>query len=410
MTIGSVGRVLRMAVAILLGVQAVRQPAVARAEATSWSVPIQIPDTPADSWFPDLAVDSRGLVHIVWCETESGTKGERVLYTTWDGATWGKPNDVIWPSQRIHRNALAIDPADNLLLVFRDERVGGTDVYFASAPAANAWSAAAWSEPQRLSAYRGSYATDIGVDERGSFHVLFDDTGARTGTVCPGGCADIYYRNSDSQGKTWSAPQNLSQSVLGCSREQLEIEATGVLHAAWDEGWDRLSGAGSPLYSVYRGSPDGGVSWSAPVTVTYPTTGTVQLAPGADGKGGVMLVWCNTAHDEIFHQWSNDYGRHWSAPEPIPGILARPWTIPFDLYDMATDSAGVIHLLAVGRLSPERDAPLALYCLAWDFRNTPDSTSATAIDSMPHGLYVTTCGNTLTIRSGIAAPCLPHPE
>ena len=55
-----------------------------------------------------------------------------------------------------------------------------------------------------------------------------------------------------------------------------------------------------------------------------------------------------------------------SRPEPIPGIFARVWSDPYDGYHMATDAAGHIHLLAVGRLSIENDTSLGVYHLVWD--------------------------------------------
>jgi hypothetical protein len=81
-----------------------------------------------------------------------------------------------------------------------------------------------------------------------------------------------------------------------------------------------------------------------------------------------MLVWRTSSpeYPGIYYTWSTNHGGSWSEPRSIPNILARPWESSFDLYDMATDSAGHIHLLVVGRESHETDALIGVYSLVWD--------------------------------------------
>jgi len=207
---------------------------------------------------------------------------------------------------------------------------------------------------------------DIDVDARGTIHLLFDDWGYDAEDDRVGGFADLHYRRSTDQGRSWSQAVNLSQSAHGSSRGQLKIDPAGGLHATWDEGWDRLSGLGDADYSIYRHSEDGGLTWSQPLTVAAPTTGTAQLVSGADGLGGVLLLWRLVDGPEIYYQWTEDGGGRWSRPASLQGVYARDWGIPFDMYEMATDSAGHIHALVVGRSEPVFGATLQLYHLVWD--------------------------------------------
>jgi hypothetical protein len=152
----------------------------------------------------------------------------------------------------------------------------------------------------------------------------------------------------------------------------------------WDEGWDRLTGEGDPMHGIYTFSADGGETWSPTTVITYPEATVAQLTVGSNGAGGVMLVWRATSRDEIFYQWSTDAGRFWGEPSAIPLIFARPWATPFDMYDMATDSAGQIHLLVVGREILERGAPLGVYHLVWDGENWSEPTRVFAdLESFP---------------------------
>jgi len=337
------------------------------AQTESWTKPVNISNTPNGSWFPDLAVDSLGNVHVVWCETtslEGGGMKEQVYYSMWDGRTWSTPNDIVPPSADIIRNAIATDAFDNLNLLFGGSVYRNLSIYHTQASPESGWLATSWSEPRLVSINGNSYMADIAVDSKGVIHVIFDDRGEPLSEARPG-YADIFYRRSSDGGKTWSYPVNLSRSPTGSSRAQMEIDSNDNIHVVWDEGWDRLSGQGAPVFSTYTSSSDGGESWSSLTSFSYPEGTNAQLAVGIDGQGGVVVVWRATSRPEIFYAWSSDNGASWSPPMVIPGIFARPWTVPFDMYDMATDSGGHIHLVVAGRLSLEEDR-LGVYHLEWD--------------------------------------------
>ena len=337
------------------------------AQGSGWTEPVKISHPPNNSWFPDLAVDSLGNIHVIWCETTSlevGGEEEQVYYSVRSKGTWSVPSDIVPTSPYINRSAIAVDSNDVLHLAFRYHPIGGSMIFHKSAPANRAWSARSWSSPYMVSINGNSYMSDLAIDSKGVLHLVFDDGGDAKSKICPG-CADIFYRRSSDGGKTWSYPVNLSRSPTGSSRVQMEIDSSDVIHVVWDEGWDRLSGKGEPIFSTYTSSLDGGESWSSPTSFSYPEGTNAQLSVGSDGQGGVVAVWRATSRPEIFYAWSSDNGASWSPPMVIPDIFARPWTNPFDMYDMATDSAGHIHLVVVGRLSLEEDR-VGVYHLEWD--------------------------------------------
>jgi hypothetical protein len=337
------------------------------AQTGSWAEPVNISQTANASWFPDLVVDSTGNVHVIWCETthlEGGGEKEQVYYSMWDGQIWSVPHDIVPPSPDIIRNAIAVDSSNVLHMVFRYSISGGLETFHKSAPADQAWSARSWSAPHLVSVKSSSYISDLAIDSQGVFHLVFDDGGDEESEICPG-CADIFYRRSSDGGRTWSYPVNLSRSPTGSGRVQIEIDSNDIIHVVWDEGWDRLSGQGEPIFSTYISSLDGGESWSSPTSFSYPEGTNAQLAVGSDGQGGVVVAWRATSRPEIYYAWSSDNGASWSPPTVIPNIFAAPWTSPFDVYDMATDSGGHIHLMVVGRPSPEEDR-LGVYHLEWD--------------------------------------------
>ena len=343
--------------------------ALALAQEPQWSEPLAISNPGDWSWFPDLAVSVDGVVHAVWCWTrpaaEKGQLEEQVMYTRRQGDAWDEPNDIVPLSKDIVRNGLAADQAGNLHMVFGGSVYDTLALYYQRARADKAWSASAWSPPHRLN--QGlSYIGDIAVDSHGVVHIVYDDTIYLGEGELPR--ADIYYRRSADGGATWSAPINLYPTPLtGSARPSIEIDSSDTIHVAWDEGWDRLSGTmADSFYSVYVSSADGGQTWTEPNLINYPDTSVADLTVGSDDKGGVMLVWRSMAQDQIFYQWSADGGRTWGEVSVIPQIFARSWSIPFDMYDMTTDSNGTIHLFMAGRESKDKQVLGGMYHLAWD--------------------------------------------
>jgi hypothetical protein len=342
-----------------------------------WDPAQRIPSPEAtSSWFPDLAVDQHGCVHVVWCETDhdamkrARTPGvpkafEQLYYSVWDGSTWSSATAISLPQEPIVRNALTADQDDTLHLLLNFSPGPGYDLYYRQAPAAQGLSAGMWRAPDVMNTHWNTYMSDIAAFQH-TLHIVYDDFGDREGD-CKG-CADIFYRRSTDSGRSWAAPLNLRPSESGSSRPQLEVDDSGAVHVTWDEGWDRLSGYGTPQYGVYASSLDGGQTWREPVLVAEPHLTNAQLSAGSTGRGGVMLVWRTTSKEApgMYYLWSLDWGATWSPPRAIPGILARPWDTPSDIYDLATDAAGHLHLLAVG-LPPQapRLQPPRLYHLEW---------------------------------------------
>jgi len=363
------------------------------AQGSDWTRPTvlsTLPDSPVPrfAWFPDIAIDELGLLHVVWCQTiplEDGSLEEQVSYTHWDGTSWSEPNDIVSPSPDIVRNAIVADLAGNVHLLFGGS-VYSDDfaLYHHKVPTGEAWLAGAWSTPHRIN--QGvSYMGDMAVDSKGVIHVIYDDTIHRADEEEPT-LSDISYRHSTDGGQTWSVPVKLSpEPGMGSARPYIEVDNIDTVHVTWDVGWDRLAGEQSSDINngVYVFSLDGGETWASPAVISYPDAKVVQLTVGSSGEGGVMLVWRATSRDEIFYQWSTDGGRSWGAPSVISQVFARPWTTPFDMYDMATDSAGRVHLLVVGRDSPDENASLGIHHLIWDGANWTDPMRVFAVT----GLY-----------------------
>lgn len=183
--------------------------------------------------------------------------------------------------------------------------------------------------------------------------------------MCPS-CADVFYRHSTDGGQSWSAPINLSNSFAGSVKPQVRVGSGGNIYVTWEEGEDWYMHKGYPVASMYVHSPDGGNTWAEPVTFSHPLGAPQQVTLGVSGESDLIVVWRLSEKDAFYYQLSTDNGATWSEPKPIPGVIAKPWAqFSLDAYDAATDSAGHIHLLVLGRLSSQ-EKYLGLIHLVWN--------------------------------------------
>jgi ligand-binding sensor domain-containing protein len=174
----------------------------------------------------------------------------------------------------------------------------------------------------------------------------------RVNAMCPS-CADIFYRHSTDGGESWSAPVNLSNSFAGSAKPQVHVGSGGNIYVTWEEGEDWYARDGYPVASMYAYSPDGGNTWVEPTVFSSTLGAPQQITLGLGQDGSLVIVWRLPEEESFYYyQLSTDNGITWSEPQPIPGVIAKPWR-PFSLdgYHTATDSAGNVHLLVLGYLS-----------------------------------------------------------
>lgn len=368
----------------LLGLWLVTSHTVIQAQTPlRWTKPVVISEGDRFNWFADVTEDIYGTVHVIWdggpSEAESlaqpDTEVSLLLHSQLgEDGRWSPPLDVdakINVEGHIYRGAVTADLSGNLLVLYEG------DLIKAPAQKSNE-SAQFWAEAYAVS--RGAvYMGAVAVDSNGILHALYDELTLLDepirgvfGQVTLSYLSDVFYRRSLDGGRSWSEPINFSHTQVGEHREKLEIDPAGNIYATWDEGWDRLTEIGQPETGVLLISRDGGQTWSPKIEFVVPERSNAQFVATGDGNGGVLAVWRATSRNEIFYSWSTDWGASWSLPQPIPRIFTRDWEeTRFDSYDLAVDSGGTIHLVAVGRLDPE-PKETQVYHLAWNGRAWSD--------------------------------------
>lgn len=334
-----------------------------------WSSPFDVGDDQF-GWFPDVAVDYQGAVHIIW---GSGIRNLRAApgspestrdllrYRVLRNGQWSAMSDIAFTCVGGYtvRNSIAAAPDGNLNVLFRS----CFDVASVHAYSGAAVSASAWSNVQRLG---GSYYNALAVDSKNVLHALYNEALFDSDSASPL-LSEIFYRRSTDGGRTWSVRTNLARLPGGDERPQIKVDGRDRVHLVWDHGSDWYLGIDKPAYGVYRRSDDGGQTWTEAALLGVGDGPTVQNTLAVTTDGNPLVVSRSAYGTELYYQYSPDGGATWTAAQAIPGVRARdPLERGLDSYSMATDSAGKIHLLVAGFPEGSPAAIPMLLHLSWD--------------------------------------------
>jgi hypothetical protein len=208
-------------VALLVGLPA---DAGQAADRLGWSQPVVVSTNGSDGWYPDVAADDRGRVHVVWQgsyadvaaaaaappprgeSTELSAKDVSALYySRLDSRGWSRPRDValIAPEGHALRSSLVVDQSDRLHLVYKGlgrlipDALGQEDLWHTVVRGDRGEELSAWQPATRLTRALQGYYSDLAVDSRGVVHAIWTES-AR-------GSWGVYYARSADGGVTGRA-------------------------------------------------------------------------------------------------------------------------------------------------------------------------------------------------------------
>ncbi len=342
----------------------------ATAAPSNWSLPVSLDY----GWFPDIAADSYGGLHVVWSSgkvianansiaTQPADEFDVVMYTTNpDGIGWSDPNDIAAMSSggEVTRPSVYIDQNGVLHLLYRE-----TSIFYSQAPVVDLVSARAWSTPIVVNERQVAYYSRLTMDAKGVLHLVYTEN--VPSAKCPI-CYHLFYRQSADNGKTWSLRVDISKGDIGSVKPQILIDKQDNIHVVWESGIGGAYGQlTDPTSVMYAASYDGGKTWSNPYQFPAPNGWGRNITIGEDGHGTLIVAWLGLDEDLVYYQTSTNYGKSWSDPQPIPDVWGG-WSIynaRLDDYSMATDSDGNVHLVFVGRLNT-KDNNLEILHLTWN--------------------------------------------
>jgi len=298
---------------LLLGILCCPAQPVAAQSILRWSPQQQIPGYFDKTLPPYLVADQNRTVHALTSQRfGEGNAGEVViLYSRWTVAGgWTEPVDVlISPLYEARLMGVFLDSTGILHVLFFGGNDNGATMYYATAAAANADKATAWSAPLPIgdNAITPSIAALVG-DDKGHLVVVYN------GNLGEGN--SLYAVTSSDNGATWTTP-NLVWSTYSSefwpSDLALDYGASGQIHAVWnyvDKQGKNVTGFYANLQSSEA------VQWSEPVELDK-SLGLGIAAPSVkEYQGEVFVLFNNGVTDggapALWVRRTADSGQSWS--------------------------------------------------------------------------------------------------
>ncbi len=285
---------------------------------TTWSAPVRIYEAEEPNIYePVVVVDRAGVAHVLWRVDQ-----DLLYYTRLDQTGWSKPVDVL-----VNANVASM-VADGRGILHVVWGGGNNNLEYATAWAAEAHSAQAWSSPVVLeTAFMRPHIVSGNGD---ALHIAFVSPGAQA----------VKYMFSLDGGISWSLPSVVaqpSQPGAGVGDPRLAVGSGNVIHIVWTEY--RLPDGWPPLGVFYSHSTDGGLTWISPMIMA--SEGYDQITVAVVDDPEVHVAWNGMAGvGGRYHRWSNNGGNSWSG---INTVSERGGTEGFP--NLVVDSAGAVHLL-----------------------------------------------------------------
>jgi BNR repeat-like domain len=287
-----------------------------------WSQARRLTWTAGDSRFPAMAMDSSDAIHVVW---EDDTPGNREIYykrSEDSGATWSGARRLTWTAGDSHHPAIGIDSNDTIHIFWDDDTPGGMEIYYKKSQDGGT----TWSATRRITWTPDfSYEPVVAIDSNDTIHIVWYDYAS--------GDSEIYYKQSQDGGTTWSASRRLTWTS-GASYSPA-MDTTSSVHVVWEDETPGLA----EIY--YKSSPDSGSTWSATRRITWTSGGSYMPVIAVDSNDHIHVAWYdNTPGNlELYYKRSEDDGSTWSSSQRLT------WTSGGSRYiALAVGSGNALHM------------------------------------------------------------------
>jgi hypothetical protein len=240
-----------------------------------------------DSENPSISRDSGNRIHVIW--NDNTPIYNQIFYkrSTNGGLTWSALSQLTWNDGGSCDPMIAADTSSGIHVVWRDKSPGNWEIFYKRSTD----SGISWSGPTRLT-WNGenSLYPVIAVDSGDGIHVVWHD-------MNPGNW-EIFYKKSTDGGISWSGLIRLTWNSDNSFLPSIAVDSGSGVHIVW---YDYSLGDAEILY---KGSNDGGSTWSGITRLTWNLGDSANPSAAADSGGGIHVVWNDhtPANFEIFYK------------------------------------------------------------------------------------------------------------
>ena len=326
------------------------------ARAQVFSTPLNLSANPGISRNPNIAVDGRGNVNVVWRDNTLSNFEIFFTRSTDRGRTFSFPVNVSVSPGSSRLPKIAVDGDGNISIIWHDDTPGPFDIFFSRSTDGGL----TFSAPINLSVTGGdsilSGGPHIAAGANGNINIVWREfipsspiveilfTHSADGVNfsaplilsvnAPGGVADrpriyvdsngninvvwpnttpgnrnIFFTRSTDGGQTFSFPLNLSASPGASNRPRMAIDSSGNINVVWH---DTTPGNRDIFFSHSAN----GVIFSFPVNISSNPSNSQNPNIAVDTDGNLSVFWQDGAPGNrfIFYSGSADGGQTFSPP------------------------------------------------------------------------------------------------
>ena len=314
-----------------------------RAGGTDWTQPLCLSGDLCFSFYPAVACDPWGNVHVVWCNYDMGPD---IYYRKYDGASWGPIQRLTNDGYESWSPSIAADGTGRVHVAWYDLRDGNEEIYYKQ------FDGVTWGPDERLtSAAKISWYPAIAADTEGKVHVVWGDF--------RGSIWRIWYKRLDEA--SWSPDTALT--VGSADHPAIAVGGDDTVHLVWVD----QRNANHEIY--YKRLDASG--WGGDLRLTATPGYSYNPSVAVDVEGNVHVAWYDNSDgdEEIYYRMCDGAG--WG---PIERLTNANGMSQFP--SIATDDRGSVHLAWMD----QRDGNIELY-----YKQRYDPASGLSVPDMPVG-------------------------
>lgn len=246
----------------------------------SWTISLNVSNTPGVSLYPSVTADPFGEVHVAWEEYTPGTGELSICYSSKPtGGSWSVPETISGFGESSEFPSIGVDESGNVHAVW----MGLLQLHYATRPHGGSWNS-----PEPISGATGGTNPSLAVEPSGDVHVAMERADL-----------DIWYTYK-APGDSWSLPLNLSDNSGYSFTPDIAVSESGGLFVVWYEVFEHTA------YTVTKAFDDS--LFTEPLALPD----VASLAEAAfDPDGNLHITW--PSNGETYYR-QRPVGGGWSSP------------------------------------------------------------------------------------------------